>query len=166
MFFFGYSGHSRTCITFDIFISDISDIQQLIYWCTFSWCSKSSAFFQDIYQGHVLHLTYLFWIFRKFSSSCICAHSADAPEVLHFFQDIYLRTRAVLFRYSRHPRTCITFDIFISDILTPGTFITFGIFISRNAGFVHTISLMSWSNLLVVYNCPPRKSLLGVQLTG
>ena len=68
----------RTCITFGIFISDISDIQQLIYVCT---CSGSSAFLQEIYtsamavffrifrtdSGHALHLTYLFRIFQTFS---------------------------------------------------------------------------------------------------
>ena len=36
----------------------------------------------------------------------------------------------------------------------------------KHAGFVHTIFLISQSNLLIVYNCPPPKSLLGVQLTG
>ena len=36
----------------------------------------------------------------------------------------------------------------------------------KHSGFVHTILLISQSNLLIVYNCPPPKSLLGVQLTG
>ena len=36
----------------------------------------------------------------------------------------------------------------------------------KHAGFVHTIFLISRSNLLIVYNCPPPNSLLGVQLTG
>ena len=36
----------------------------------------------------------------------------------------------------------------------------------KHAGFIHTIFLISQSNLLIVYNCPPPKSLLGVQLTG
>ena len=67
----------RTCITSDMFISDISDIPQLIYLCTFSWCSRSSASFSGHLPEH--------W-------GC-------------FFPDI-LNT----------PRTCITFDIFISDI--------------------------------------------------
>ena len=82
----------RTCITFGIFISDISDIQQLIYLCTFSWCSGSSAFFFGhlpelrccfcrIFRtlpGHVLHLAYLFRIFRTLSTSFICACSRSS----------------------------------------------------------------------------------------
>ena len=69
------------------------------------------------FSGHILHLVYLFWIFRTFSSSFICAHSPDAPEVLHLFRDIYLSTGAVFFPdIPDTPRTCITFDIFISDI--------------------------------------------------
>ena len=36
----------------------------------------------------------------------------------------------------------------------------------KHAGFIHTIFLISQSSLLIVYNCPPSKSLLGVQLTG
>ena len=36
----------------------------------------------------------------------------------------------------------------------------------KHAGFIHTIFLISQSNLLIVYNCPPPKYLLGVQLTG
>ena len=105
----------RTSVTFKIFMSGISDIQYLISLCTFCWCSGSSAFFQDIYPtitvvflwifrtlpGHVLHLTCLFQIFRTFRSSFICAHSPDAPEVLHLFQDIYLSTGAVFFRIFR-----------------------------------------------------------------
>ena len=35
----------------------------------------------------------------------------------------------------------------------------------KHAGFIHTIFLISLSNLLIVYNCPPPKSLLGVQLS-
>ena len=86
----------RTCITFNIFISDISDIQHLISVCT---CSGSSAFFEDIYlstravcfrifrtlSGHVLHLTYLFRIFRTFSSSFICAHALEVPHLFRTF---------------------------------------------------------------------------------
>ena len=72
----------RTCITVGIFISVISDIQQVIYFCT---RSGSSAFFQDIFlplPRHVLQVAYLFRILRTFSSSFIHAH---APEVPHFF---------------------------------------------------------------------------------
>ena len=164
----------RTCGIFDIFILDILYIQQLICLCTFSWCSKSSAFFQDIYLGHVLHLTYLFRIFRTFrssfrtfSSSFICAHSADAPEVLHVFFRIFTRVPGLFYSdIPGTPRTSITFDIFNPDNSTPGTCITFGIFISKHAGFVHSIFLISQSNLLIVYNYPPSKSLHGVQLTG
>ena len=36
----------------------------------------------------------------------------------------------------------------------------------KHAGFIHTILLISQSNFLIVYNCPPPKSLLGVQLIG
>ena len=99
--FFGYSGHSKTCITVGIFISDISDIQQLIYLCT---CSGSSVFFQDICLStrvvffpdipntprtcitvgifisdisDIQHLIYL----------CTCSRSSA------FSQDIYLSTR-------------------------------------------------------------------------
>ena len=36
----------------------------------------------------------------------------------------------------------------------------------KHADFIYTIFLISRSNLLIVYNCPPPKSLLGVQLTG
>ena len=82
----------RTCITFGIFISDISDIQHLIYLCTFSWCSGSSAFlfghlpehrgyFLRILRtlpGHVLHLAYLFRIFRTLSTSFICVCSGSS----------------------------------------------------------------------------------------
>ena len=67
----------RTCITSDMFISDISDIPQLIYLCTFSWCSGSSASF----SGHLPEHWGCFFL--------------DIPDT---------------------PRTCITFDIFISDI--------------------------------------------------
>ena len=77
----------RTCITAGIFISYISDIQHLIYLCT---CSRSSAFFQDIYlstrinyfrifhtfPGNVLHVWHL-------APKFIGAHLADAMEVLH-----------------------------------------------------------------------------------
>ena len=73
----------RKCITFDIIVSDISDIQQLIYLCT---CSGSSAFFQVI---------------------CLGTRAA-------FFSDI-----------PDTPRTCITFDIFISDISDIQQFIYF-----------------------------------------
>ena len=37
-------------------------------------------------QQHVLHLAYWFQIFQTFNASFICAHSADAPEVPHFFR--------------------------------------------------------------------------------
>ena len=48
-------------------------------------------FFQMFWTllGHLLHLKCLFQIFQTFGTSFICAHSADAPEVLHFFQYIY-----------------------------------------------------------------------------
>ena len=36
----------------------------------------------------------------------------------------------------------------------------------KHAGFIHTIFLILQSNFLIVYNCPPPKSLLGVQLIG
>ena len=62
--------YSRTCIAFGIFISDISDIQQLIYLCT---CSGSSAFFQDTcpstravfsgYSGHSQDMYYIWHIY-------------------------------------------------------------------------------------------------------
>ena len=65
-----------------------------------------SCFFFQIFwtlPGHVLHLTCLFQIFRTFSSSFICAHFPDAPEIPHFFQNISPSTRTVFFfRYSGH----------------------------------------------------------------
>ena len=84
----------RTCITFGIFILNISDIQQLIYLCTFSWCSGSSACFSGhcpqhqgcffrIFRtlpGYVSHLTYLFRIFRTLTPHLF----VHAPEVPHF----------------------------------------------------------------------------------
>ena len=94
-----------------IFISDISDIQQLIYLCT---CSESSVFFQDIclstrvvfffrifrtLPGHVLQLAYLFQIFRTFSIWFICAH---APEVLHFLRTFTWAPGLIIFGYSAH----------------------------------------------------------------
>ena len=74
-----------------------------IYLCTSGWRSRSSAFFQDVYpstravfvgySGHSLHLYYTWHIYFRyfgqifwtFSTSFICAHSMDAPEVPHFF---------------------------------------------------------------------------------
>ena len=106
LFSFGYSDTPRTYITFGIFISDISDIQHLIYLCMLRKFriflghlpERQSCFFFRIFWtllGHRLHLKYLCQILRTFSTSFICAHSADAPEVLHFFQDIYLTITVV-----------------------------------------------------------------------
>ena len=115
----------RTCITVGIFISDISDIQQLIYLCTFSWCSGSSAFFQgicastrdvflpifrtlpgQIYFGYLGHsaahwLVHILRVLRKFR----IFFKTFTWALGLFFSDI-LDT----------PRTCIAFDMFISDI--------------------------------------------------
>ena len=72
----------RTCITFGIFISDISDIQQLII-CAHSpdapevlhffsgHLPKHRCCFCRIFRtlpGHVLHVTYLFQIFRTLTT--------------------------------------------------------------------------------------------------
>ena len=72
--------------------------------------------FQTIPQ-HVLHLAFWFQIFWTLDASFLCAHSADAPEVLHFFQDIYLSTRAFFVDILDTPRICITFGILMLDIL-------------------------------------------------
>ena len=99
LFFFGYSDTPWTCITFGILISDISDIQHLIYLCML-WKFRiflghlpehQRCFFWIFLTllGHLLHLKYLCQVFQTFSTSFLCAHSADAPEVPHFFQDIY-----------------------------------------------------------------------------
>ena len=56
LFFFGYSDTPRTCITLGIFISDIWDIQHLIYLCMLrKFCiflghlpEHQSCFFSDI----------------------------------------------------------------------------------------------------------------------
>ena len=168
-----------TCITFGIFISDISDIQQLIYLCTFSWCSRSSAFFfRTFTQAPVLflsdipdtprtcitfgifisdisdikHLIYLcmlqkcriffrtytrasglfFSAFSHSSSTCLIfiSHTLDIKPLIYLFtscwssgssafsKDTYLSTRVKLFSGIWHiPGTSITFCIFISDIL-------------------------------------------------
>ena len=69
----------------------------LHFFRTFTWAP--GLFFFQIFQtlpGYVLHLTCLFYIFWTFSSSYICAHSPDAPEVPHSFQDILPSTKAVL----------------------------------------------------------------------
>ena len=88
------------------FFQNISPITRTVFFRIFRTLS-----------GHALHLVYLFWIFRTFSSSFIFAHSPDAPEVLHVFQDIYPSTGAIFFSdIPNTPRTCITFDIFILDI--------------------------------------------------
>ena len=111
MFFSDIPDTPRTCVTFDMFISDISDIQQLIYLCTFSgrsaflqeMCPSTRVLFFRIFRTlrrPVLHLTYLFHIFRIFSTSLICACSGSSA----FFQDIYLSTRAVFFGYSGHSK--------------------------------------------------------------
>ena len=100
----------RKCITFGIIISDISDIQQLIYLCI---CSGSSAFFQVIclgtravffrifwtLPGHGLQFANLFRTFRTCSSWFISAH---APEVPHFFRTFAQAPGLFSFRYSGH----------------------------------------------------------------
>ena len=83
-FFFRYSRHSQDMYYFDLFISDIWDIKHLIYLCMFQkFCTflghlpeHQDCFFFQIFwtlPGHVLHLTYLFRIFRTLSTSFICA---------------------------------------------------------------------------------------------
>ena len=49
LFFLDIPDTAGTCITFGIYISDILDIQPPIYLCKSCWCSRGSAFFQDIY---------------------------------------------------------------------------------------------------------------------
>ena len=110
---------SKTCI---IFTSDISDIQ--LPCAHLAGVPDASHFFRAFTDhqgcfvwifwtlpGHVVHLAYLFRVFRTFSSSFMCAHALEVP---HFFRTF---TRALwLFFFSDIPdtlRTCITVDIFI-----------------------------------------------------
>ena len=78
------------------------------------------------YKGHLatklfVHITQMLWKFRIFpgfphiSEICtaflhvcdswqfICAHPADAPEILHFSWAIYMDIRVVFFGFSAHP---------------------------------------------------------------
>ena len=70
----------RTCVTFGIFISDISDIKHLIYLCMLR---KFHIFFRTYTQASGL-------FFQPFCTvpapQFICAHLADAMEVPHIFR--------------------------------------------------------------------------------
>ena len=157
----------RTCITFGICISDISDIQWLIYLCTFCWCSGSFALFAghlSEYQGcfcwicwtlprHVYIWHISFQIFQTFSASFICAHSADSPEVPHFSRTITWAPGLFLSDIPDIPGTCITFlhvdGIFISDILDiqpPSLFLQIG-WCSRSSPFFQPIYLNTWVHI-------------------
>ena len=118
----------RTCITSDMFISDISDIPQLIYLCTFSWCSGSSASF----SGHLPeHWGCFFPDIPDTPRTCITfdIFILDISDIKHLIYSCMLQKfRIFLGHLPEHqgcffsdipdtPRTCITFDIFISDIL-------------------------------------------------
>ena len=99
---------SRTCITL---ISDISDLQLpnlFVHVSLMLWMFRIFPGHLPEHQGcvfeifrtlpeHVLHVVYLFQILRTMSNPFICAHSPDALEVPHFFQDIDLSTGAVFF---------------------------------------------------------------------
>ena len=104
---------SRTCITL---IWDISALQLpglFVHISMMLWTFRifpghlpehQGCVFQrfQTLPGHLLHVVYLFQILRTISIPFSCAHSPDAPEVPHCFQDIDLSTRAVSFGYSGH----------------------------------------------------------------
>ena len=104
---------SRTCITL---ISDISDLQLPDLLVHVSMMLRTFRIFPGhlpehqgcVFQifrtlpGHLLHVVYLFQILQTISIPFSCAHSPDAPEVRHCFQDIDMSTRAVSFGYSGH----------------------------------------------------------------
>ena len=87
----------RTCITL---ISDMSDIQlpnlfvhiwlmlQMFYIFPRHFPKHHGCFFLDILDtpGTCIIFILTFW---TFNASFICAHSADAPEVLHFFRAVF-----------------------------------------------------------------------------
>ena len=112
------------------FIADISDIpllNLLVHIWLMLWKFLIFPGHRPKHQGcsfqifwtllwHVLHLAYWFQIFWMFNASFICAHSADAPEVLNFFRTFAWAPALFFLDILENSRTCITFDIFISDL--------------------------------------------------
>ena len=98
----------RTCITCGIFILDILDIQQLIYFCTFSWCSRSSTFFSGHFPKH--QGCFFFGYSRHSQDMCYIWHVYfiySGHSAAHIFVHILLMLRKfhILFRtFSQAPR--------------------------------------------------------------
>ena len=94
--YFGYFGHSAPHLF-------VHALEVPHFFRTFTRAPEL-FFFQISWTllGHLLHLKYLCQVFQTFSTSFLCAHSADALEVLHFFRTFTRPSLLFFFEYSGH----------------------------------------------------------------